>query len=294
MLLIIATALAISLQDLVFKLFRHDVTLWQIFALRGLLAVSLLLLFNRLRQDLKSFVVDAFGLWPLLRGLCLTMTFLAFYAALPFLSLSTVGAANYIAPVFVAILSAYAIGEPVGRLGRIGVGLGFFGVIVLLQPGTEAFSPFALLPVCGAGFYAVGHIITRTRCQNVSTQAMALSVNTMMCLAGLAVSAALVFAAPDTSLVENAPYILGQWSTLDQSDWLVLLLLAGFVVANSMMLAGAYKLAPPAIVATFEYSYLIFVVIWDALFFNVLPTPLSLTGIGMIVAAGLLVMRGRG
>ena len=37
-LLIIATALTISLQDVVFKLSTNDLTLWQIFALRGVFA----------------------------------------------------------------------------------------------------------------------------------------------------------------------------------------------------------------------------------------------------------------
>ncbi|MEM6409615.1 MAG: EamA family transporter, partial [Pseudomonadota bacterium] len=123
--LIIITALTISLQDLVFKLFSGELTLWQIFALRGLMAVPLLILLGSVRQGLAPVLASAYSFWPLMRGLCLTMTFLAFYAAIPFLSLSTVGAANYIAPIFVAMLSAYVIKEPVSKLGWIGVVLGF-------------------------------------------------------------------------------------------------------------------------------------------------------------------------
>ncbi|MEL6314440.1 MAG: DMT family transporter [Pseudomonadota bacterium] len=292
-LLIVVTALTISLQDLVFKLFSGELTLWQIFALRGMMAVPLLILLGSLRQGLRPVLSLAYGFWPLMRGLCLTMTFLAFYAAIPFLSLSTVGAANYIAPVFVATLSAYVIKEPVSRLGWIGVVLGFAGVVVLLQPGTDAFSAFALLPVCGAAFYALGHIITRTRCQAVPTEALALSLNSLMCLAGVVASFALFVVVPIGLLAESSPYIFGQWSEVAGSDWLVLILLTGFAVAIGMMLAGAYKIAPPATVATFEYSYLIFVAAWDIVFFDTAPTALSLTGMAMIVGAGLLVMRGR-
>ena len=60
-----------------------------------------------------------------------------------------------------------------------------------------------------------------------------------------------------------------------------------------MMLAGAYRTAPPATAATFEYSYLVFVALWDILFFGLSPTPLSLTGMAMTVLAGLLVLRSR-
>ena len=41
--LIITAALAISVQDVIFKIFSSEMTLWQIFALRGCIAVPLLI-----------------------------------------------------------------------------------------------------------------------------------------------------------------------------------------------------------------------------------------------------------
>jgi drug/metabolite transporter (DMT)-like permease len=70
----------------------------------------------------------------------------------------------------------------------------------------------------------------------------------------------------------------------------VLLLLAGFSVAIGMMLAGAYQAAPPSTVATFEYSYLVFAAVWDILFFGIALTVASITGMTLIVAAGLFVL----
>ncbi|MEL7013994.1 MAG: DMT family transporter [Pseudomonadota bacterium] len=291
--LIIVTALTISLQDLVFKLFAGDLTLWQIFTLRGVIAVPVLLVIGAAQGRCKAVLRAAIAVWPVIRGLCLTATFLTFYAAIPFLSLSTVGAANYIAPIFVALLSAFVIGEAVGRAGWIGVCLGFAGVLVLLQPGTDAFSAFALLPVLGAMFYATGHIVTRTKCQGVPVAALALSLNTVMLLAGALISLILVVAPLPAALTDGYAYIFGPWSTVEATDWLVLALLAGFTISVGMMLAGAYQVAPPATIATFEYSYLVFVAIWDILFFGVSPTPVSLTGMCMIVVAGVLVMRRR-
>ncbi|MEM7596579.1 MAG: DMT family transporter [Pseudomonadota bacterium] len=291
--LIIATAFTISLQDVVFKLFSNSLSLWQIFALRGVFALPALLGLGWARRQLRVVAAGALQTWPLLRGLCLTTTFLCFYAAIPFLSLSTVGAANYIAPIFVALLSAYVIGEAVGRLGWLGVILGFAGVLVLLRPGTDAFSLFAVLPVVGAAFYALGHIITRTKCQDVPVAALALSLNAVMVLAGLGVSLALLVLPVPAELIAAYPYIFGQWSAVTLGDWGVLALLAAFSVTIGLMLAGAYKIAPPATVATFEYSYLVFVALWDILFFGLSPTPLSLAGMAMIVLAGLLVLRSR-
>ena len=58
-----------------------------------------------------------------------------------------------------------------------------------------------------------------------------------------------------------------------------------------MLLAGAYKSAQPAIIGTLEYSYLIFAIIWDILFFDTIATGATLTGIALIVLAGVLVLR---
>ncbi|MEO1679372.1 MAG: DMT family transporter [Pseudomonadota bacterium] len=292
MALIVAAALTISIQDVVFKLFSRDLTLWQIFALRGVLALPMLLVLLWLRGAHRGVLRIALGIWPLLRAVFITTTFLAFYAAIPFLSLSTVGAANYIAPIFVALLSAYAIREPVGPRGWLGVFLGFAGVIVLLRPGTDAFSLWALLPIIGAAFYALAHITTRVKCQDTSLAALSLSQNFVMMSAGVIVSVLLFWLRPQGNLIDDYPYIFGMWSDVGMADALVLLVLAGFTILISVLLAGAYQAAPPAVISTFEYSYLVFVAIWDILVFGVAPTVSSVTGMVLIVTAGLLVLRG--
>jgi len=291
--LIVAAGLTISLQDVVFKLFSSQLTLWQIFTLRGILAIPALLVLLWARNMHRGVIRTAFGLWPLLRGVFITTTFLAFYAAIPFLSLSTVGAANYIAPVFVALLSAYAIKEPVGPLGWLGVLLGFAGVLLLLQPGTEAFSPWSILPVAGAAFYALAHITTRVKCRNIPVAAISLSQNFVMMSAGIIVSVIVLWLKPHGGIFSDFPYIFGPWTEVGPADQLFLIALAGFTILISILLAGAYQAAPSAVVATFEYSYLVFVAIWDILFFGILPTFASAAGMILIVLAGVLVVRRR-
>ena len=289
--LILAVALTISVQDVVFKLFSNQLTLWQIFALRGLLAVPMLVALGWMRGMHLRVIRAAFGKWPLLRAVFITSTFLAFYGAIPFLSLSTVGAANYIAPIFVTLLTVYLLKESVGHLAWLGVFLGFFGVIVLLQPGTDAFSTWALLPIVGAAFYALAHITTHVKCQNVPLASLALSQNIVMMLAGIIVSVLLVWLKPQGGLFDAYPYIFGLWSEVGWKEWMVLTLLALFAISIGMMLAGAYQAAPPSIIATFEYSYLVFVAIWDIVIFGIQPTVFTISGMVLIVIAGLMVLR---
>lgn len=291
--LIIATALLISLQDVTFKLFSGNLSLWQVFALRGILTLPLLMLIAGGRGRLVPMLVETYSRWALLRTLFMTCAFVIFYAALPFVSLSTAGAGIYLAPIFVALLSAFVIGERVNAWGWVGVFLGFAGVVILLQPGSDAFTTFALLPIASAIFYALAIIVTRTRCNGVSAEALAFSFNASLMFAGFLVSALWLVWTPSEGLVADYPFIFGTWSSVGVREWLVLLGLAGFAAMIGVMLAKAYQSAPPATIATFEYSYIVFVAIWDMSFFGIAPTGLSITGILMIIGAGVLVMRRR-
>lgn len=290
---IVAAMFVTSVQDVIFKFFSNELTLGQIFALRGLLALPLLIALAWIAGLRGGVLADALEKWTLLRSLFMTLCFLAFYTAIPFLSLSTVGAANFIAPIFVTLLTAYVVGESVGIRRWIGVFMGFAGVLVLLQPGTDAFSPMAILPLFGALFYALSHITTRTKCQSVPLPTMALTLNLVMLTAGLIVSGVVMIWQPGDDLVRAYPSVLGGWVAPSFTEWLVLGLLAVLAIVISSGIAGAYQIASPPIIATFEYSYLVFVALWDILFFDTTPSAMTLLGMVLIIGAGLKVIRRR-
>ena len=291
--LIVIAVFMMSIQEAVFKLFSADLSLWQIFTLRGLLALPLLIIIAFFQGHRRSVWREALSKWPLLRSLFMTLMFVSMYAAIPFLNLSTVAAGIYTAPVFVTLMSAYIIGEPVGTRGWIAIAMGFGGVLVILQPGADAFSFWAIVPVFSGFLYALSSITTRSKCQAVSPAALALSLNLALLLTGIVISGVLVFWQPVSELTNAYPFLFANWSVIKPSDWGVVLLLAGFTVAVGIMLAAAYQSAPPATVATFDYSYLIFMALWDVLFFSIALDGRIAIGILLIISAGLLVMRRR-
>ncbi|MFT4650836.1 MAG: drug/metabolite transporter (DMT)-like permease [Flavobacteriales bacterium] len=289
--LIVLSVFLMSVQETLFKLFSADLSLWQIFTLRGVLALPLIFVIFAVQGHRRSVWRSALSKWPLLRSLFMTLMFVAMYSAIPFLNLSTVAAGIYTAPVFVTLMSAYIIGEPVGPRGWVAIAMGFCGVLVILQPGADAFSFWAILPVFGGLMYALSNVTTRSKCQAVSPAALALSLNLTVLLAGVLISCLLMFWQPANELTSSYPFLFASWSVLSASEWGVILLLAGFTVALGMMVAAAYQSAPPSTVATFDYSYLIFMVLWDILFFSVALDGKTAIGILLIMSAGLLVMR---
>ena len=70
--LILAAALTISLQDVVFKLFSAELTLWQIFALRALMTLPLFFALAWLRGKRRGVLREALRPWPLLRAVFMT------------------------------------------------------------------------------------------------------------------------------------------------------------------------------------------------------------------------------
>ncbi len=71
----------------------------------------------------------------------------------------------------------------------------------------------------------------------------------------------------------------------------IMALLGILLVAESIWVAKAYQIAPAAIIGTFDYSYLVFAVFWGFVFFSDVPDMLTVLGIGLILAAGWLVVR---
>ena len=65
------------------------------------------------------------------------------------------------------------------------------------------------------------------------------------------------------------------------------------IILIGIGLAKAYQSAPSAIIAAFDYSYLLFAAFWGFVFFHEVPDALSGVGMILIAVAGLLVISPR-
>ena len=125
------------------KFISSEFVIWQIFVLRSLLIVPVLLI------ALKIHAPDAFGLpkvigWTIVRSLLLVSMWIAYYLALPKLEFSVAAAAYYTLPIFITLFSAMLIGERISLLGWYAVFIGFFGVLLMLQPRTTDFNLYGI------------------------------------------------------------------------------------------------------------------------------------------------------
>jgi drug/metabolite transporter (DMT)-like permease len=272
-----------ALQDTIVKLFNEGLPLWQLFLLRSAFVLPILLIMAR---SMRAPLQQAFDFWVLFRSLALVVMYVFFYAALPVLDLSVVAGVYYTAPLWIFLFSVIFFRERVSVLQTLIIMAAFCGVLIVLQPGSAAFSPWSVIPLLAAICYAIAAITTRARIQSVDPMVLVISLNVVfVCVGGFGV-AVLMILKPDPTY----PFMMTHWSPLNSG----LIATTGFLSAISigvhLLLARAYQLGPIVSVSSLDYAYLVFAVLWGGLFLGTVPGPMVILGTLIICGAGIAML----
>jgi drug/metabolite transporter (DMT)-like permease len=275
-----------SLQDLIIKLISDDYPVHQAMAIRGFVALPLLLVLVAKTSGLGSLRSTQAPVLAL-RGLVMLSAYTSFYLGLAALPIAICVSLYFVAPIFVTLLSALILGERVGLRRWAAVVLGFVGVVIVLRPARDLFDPAALLPVFAGFAYAVSAVIARRLGASESAPVMAFHANGIYLAAGLLMGAVLTQAGLPESGHKSLAFLLRGWSTPTWGD-LILLMICGAVAAvGTVLLTQAYRLAEASTVAPYEYTALIWSLLYGWAFWGELPDPIAWAGIALVVAAGL-------
>lgn len=290
---IVAAVLALSLGDAVIKLFSVTFPLWQIFVLRSALVVPVVVgMIWFQKRPASRMPIDLFWpinpFWVLIRSLLLTAMWIAYYSALPFVNLSVAAAAYYTSPLIITLLATFLSGDKAGIVLWIAVSLGFVGVLIMLQPGTDSLNVTAVLPLFAALLYALAMILTRTHCAEENPLILSLILNLTFIVTGLVVTLGLSVVPLSQDLIAINPFLFGPWTNLGLTEWFAIGALALAILVGSIGAAIAYQSGPGPVVATFDYAYLVFAGIWGLLFFAEWPDTTAVLGMIMIVCGGVL------
>lgn len=202
-------------------------------------------------------------------GFGLGATF-AFFIGLQYMPLAEAFALTFTGPIFITVLSIPILGEKVGVRRWTAVLIGFVGVLIMLRPGSEALKVEALLPLTAALCYAFIMLLSR----KLSQRETVISVLFWTALIGTAASGlALPF----------------DWVAPTPRDWglFVLLGLLGSLAMWFMTLA--YRHAPAAVVAPFDYTILLWGLLLGWLVWHELPSPQIWPGAAILTACGLYI-----
>ncbi len=268
-LLMLAGMFLFSLNDAVGKWLVATYSVGQVLLIRSLAALIILAPFLWMYGFTRLVRVERPGLQAM-RVVFSTAEVFCFYAAVRELPLADVMTYWLAAPIYVAALSPFLLGERVGLLRWAIIGLGFVGVLVALAP-SGAVSPFA------------------TTVAIIGTLCFALMIVTGRSLRGT----------PDTTLVfwqltgaGLAGLVLAPFDWVPPSgfDWGLLGLLGVVAMGAHICVNRALKLADAALVAPLHYTLLPWAIILGWLFFADRPSALMLVGATIIIGSGLLLL----
>ena len=254
---------------------------------RSLFAVLLIAVLSRF----LGYPIMPLNWKPLIaRTAFMAIAILVYFSVMPMMPIAEAGAGLFTSPIFVLLFSSLFFKERIGWRRSLAVLIGTVGVLLILQPGQDGFSPFHMLPVLSGASYALGSIITYRYLHDESPMAILMSFFVSIGLCGaLVASTFTIFPVPGT-LQTQAPFLFAGWQSVGTDFWLWMMIIAiGALLALSLM-TRAYQIAKTSYAAIYEYAYLLSVGFFSWMFWDITPDLFSLAGIVCIMIAGIVIV----
>lgn len=280
-----------SIQDVILKLLSGEYPLHQAMVLRSLTAlpfhVAIVWWF-----DGRLSTITTPGWWKMLaRGLLNFVAYTAYYLGLAYVPMADAVALFFTSPLFITLAAVLFLGERVRLVTALALAAGFGGVLMVVKPGGAGFDLAAFLPIIGALGYAISMVVARPLGRTESAAAMAFWGNICFLICALILSAIYGSGAYAGASHPSLAFMTRGWVVPGLTD-LLLMSGCGLIAAVGLtLLTFAYRVAPAATVAPFEYSFMFWAVLWGWLFWSDFPDYLGWIGIAVIVAAGMVVIR---
>src|SRR3954463_5840600 len=205
----------------------------------------------------------------LLRVTLSTVEVAAFFLATVYLPLADVITYYLAGPIFVTALSGIVLGEQVGWRRWTAILVGFCGVLIAMRPSAQTVSWPAMIALGGSISFAFLMLITRS-----------------------------LRATPDIVLASSqfgGTFLLG--AVMSPFGWVTpglgslgLFAMAGCISVGALLCVNrSLKLAPASVVVPYQYSMIVWAVMFGYLVFGDVPSAPTMAGGAIIIGAGLYI-----
>ena len=205
----------------------------------------------------------------LVRVILSTLEVAAFFLATVYLPLADVTTYYLACPIFVTALSAIVLREQVGWRRWTAILVGFCGVLIALRPSAQTISWPAMIALGGSLSFSILMLITRS-----------------------------LRATPDIVMASSqfvGTFLLGAlmspfgWVTPSAGS-LALFTAAGCISVTALFCVNrSLKLAPASVVVPYQYSMIVWAVMFGITVFGDAPKPATVIGAAIIIGAGLYI-----
>jgi len=271
-LLMIATTFVFAMQDGISRHLAGEYNVFMVIMVRyWFFAAFVIMIAKRKAGGIRNAIRSKRPVVQALRGLILAGEVCVMVAGFVLLGLVESHAVFAVYPLLVAALSGPVLGEKVGWRRWTAIGIGFVGVLIILQPGFGVFHPAALIPLLAAFMFALYGLLTRFVSRDDSAAVSFFWTGTV--------------GAAFTTLIG-----LWFWEPMTGTDWLWMGILCVTAALSHWLLIRAYEVAEASAIQPFAYLQLVFVSVIGIGIFGEILRPNVAIGAGIVVCAGLFTL----
>lgn len=268
-LLMIATTFVFALQDGISRHLAGEYNVLMVVMIRYWFFAAFVLAVARRRPGgIRAVASTVQPILQIFRGALLAAEICVMVAAFVVLGLVASHAVFTSYPLLIAALSGPVLGEKVGWRRWAAIVVGFFGVLIILQPGVRVFSPAAVIPLVSATLFALYGLLTRFAARKDSAATSFFWTGTVgavvMTLAGI-----------------------WSWEPMAPLDWVWMAALCVTGACGHWLLIRCYEVAEAAIVQPFAFLQLVFASMIGIAVFGENLEPNVAIGAAIVVGAGL-------
>ncbi|MCF2871773.1 DMT family transporter [Octadecabacter sp. G9-8] len=270
--LMIATTFVFAVQDGISTHLASEYNVMMIVTIRyWFFAAFVIAIARRQAGSVRNAAATSQPLLQIFRGLLLAAEICVMVAAFVYLGLIESHAIFTCYPLLVAALSGPVLGEQVGWRRWSAIGVGFIGVLIILQPGVAVFSPAAAIPLLAAFMFALYGLLTRYAARRDTT-------------------ATSFFWTGVVGAVAMTPLGLWHWEPMIGNDWVWMGALCITGASGHWLLIKTYEVAEASAVQPFAYLQLVFASVIGLLVFRETLELNVAIGAGLVVAAGIFTL----
>lgn len=273
----VASMAAFAIEDSLLKIVAASVPLWQVLLMFGVAGAALFALRARLAGK-TLFTADSLGPAMRLRAVFEVAGRLFYTLAFILTPLSAATVILQATPIVVVGAAAILMGEAVGWRRWVAIGVGLGGVVIVIQPGADSFTPLSILAVLGVLGFAGRDLASR-----IAPRSLGADVLGFFGFLALIVAGGLIAAWQQSAPVMPDAPALGL---------LALAVVVGLFAYTALM--NAMRTGEVSAVAPFRYSRILFGIGLGVFVFGEALTPQMILGSAVIVGAGVFILlRGR-
>ena len=263
---------AFVLNDAFVRLAGNSLPLAQILFIRGLITTFVLSAFA-IYGGVFSLKVSKKDKWRIFfRSIAEALTAYFFLTAVMHMPFANVTAILQILPMTVTLAAAFVFKEKVGFIRISLIIIGFFGVVLIINPSADGFNLYAVYALVAVFLITIRDLITRKLSSEVSTLLPTVSASVGVLLFSLI-------------LLVNAPL-----QPLNTQNSLFILLASFFIVFGYYTAVLVMRSGEISFISPFRYTAILFALILGFIFFDEKPDITAFAGIVIVMLAGIVLM----